>query len=84
MNMSKQGIYDQLTSDSGDKFNESDAKYAVDHLDVDWNKNALKAAESYQKDQNMSTDEIHDQLISQDGDQFTESQADYAINHLSK
>ena len=33
MHMSKQGIYEQLTSSSGDKFTEKEAQYAVDHLD---------------------------------------------------
>ena len=84
MNMSKAAILDQLTSDAGDKFAQSDAQYAVDHVKADWNKNALKSAESYQKDQDMSTEEIRDQLTSPDGDQFTQEQADYAINHLSK
>ena len=46
MHMSKQGIYDQLTSDAGDKFDDASAQYAVDHVKADWNKNALKAAES--------------------------------------
>jgi len=33
MNMSKDAIYDQLISSSGDKFTEKEAQYAVDHLD---------------------------------------------------
>lgn len=84
MHMSKQGIYDQLTSDDGDKFKDSDAQYAIDHLNADYNHNALESAKSYQKDQHMSTDEIRDQLTSDDGDKFTQDQADYAINHLPK
>lgn len=32
MHMSKQGIYDQLTSDAGDKFTQDQADYAVSHL----------------------------------------------------
>ena len=47
MNMSKQGIYDQLTSSAGDKFSKKDAQYAIDHLKADYKKNALKSAESY-------------------------------------
>lgn len=43
MYMFKKGIYNQLTSSSGDKFNSSTAKYAVNHLkDVDYKENALK------------------------------------------
>lgn len=82
MHMSKQGIYDQLTSDAGDKFDDASAQYAVDHVKADWNKNALKAAESYQKDQNMSPKAIRDQLTSDAGDKFTQDQADYAVSHL--
>ncbi len=82
MHMSKQGIYDQLTSDAGDKFDDALAQCAVDHVKADWNKNALKAAESYQKDQNMSPEAIRDQLTSDAGDKFTQNQADYAVSHL--
>lgn len=31
--MSKQGIYDQLTSKYGEAFNKEDAQYAIDYLD---------------------------------------------------
>lgn len=82
MHMSKQGIYDQLTADAGDKFKPEAAKYAVNHVKADWNKNALEAAKSYQKDQDMSPDAIRDQLTSDAGDKFTQEQADYAVNHL--
>lgn len=33
MHMSKQGIYDQLTSEYGEKFSAASAQYAIDHLD---------------------------------------------------
>ena len=42
MNMSKQGIYDQLTSEAGEQFPAEVAQYAVDNLKADYNKNALK------------------------------------------
>lgn len=82
MNMSKDGIYEQLTSDAGDQFSEEDAQYAVDHLKVDYKKNALESAKSYQDDQSMSKDAIYDQLISDAGDKFTEEQAQFAVDHL--
>ena len=31
--MSNSAIYDQLTSEYGEKFTEEEAQYAVDHLD---------------------------------------------------
>ena len=44
MNMSKKGIYDQLTSEYGEQFTEEAAQYAMDNIDVDWNANALANA----------------------------------------
>lgn len=85
MSMSKQGIYEQLISSSGDGFTATEAQYAVDHLtDVDWNENALESAQTYQDDMSMSLADIRDQLTSSAGDQFTPAQADYAINHLNQ
>ncbi|WP_338230677.1 Ltp family lipoprotein [Lactiplantibacillus paraxiangfangensis] len=85
MDMSEKAVYDQLTSDAGEGFSKSAAKYAMDHLNgVNWNKNALKKAESYQKDQSMSTNAIKEQLTSEAGEQFTTAQAQYAVDHLSK
>lgn len=82
MHMSKKGIYNQLTSEYGEKFPEDAAQYAIDNLDVDWNKNALEKAKSYQKTMNMSKQRIYDQLISEYGEKFTETEAQYAIDNL--
>ena len=82
MNMSKQGIYDQLTSEYGEKFPADAAQYAVDNMTADWNANALAKAKSYQKTMNMSKSAIYDQLISQYGEKFTKSEAQYAIDNL--
>ena len=35
MHMSKQGIYDQLTSEYGDQFDVEAAQYAIDNLNAD-------------------------------------------------
>ncbi|HVX24383.1 MAG TPA: Ltp family lipoprotein [Candidatus Saccharimonadales bacterium] len=83
MNMSKQGVYDQLVSDYGGQFSAAAAKYAIKHVKADWDANALAKAKEYQDDQNLSPAAIHDQLISQYGEEFTEAQADYAIQHLN-
>ncbi|MFR4400934.1 MAG: Ltp family lipoprotein [Peptococcus niger] len=80
---SKAGLYDQLTSDAGDKFTPEAAQYAIDNLKVDWNKQALKCAENYQ-DMDMSPAEIYDQLVSSAGEQFTPEEAQYAIDNLSQ
>lgn len=82
--MSKQGIYEQLTSEYGEQFSAEAAQYAVDNVQADWNANALAKAESYQSDMNMSPEAIREQLTSEYGEQFTAEEADYAIQHLSQ
>lgn len=83
MHMSKQGIYEQLTSEYGEKFSKEAAQYAVDNVKADWNANALAKAKSYQETQNMSPAAIRDQLVSEYGEKFTAAEADYAIAHLN-
>lgn len=82
MHMSKAGIYDQLTSEYGEKFSPEAAQYAMDNLEVDWNKNALEKARSYQDSMAMSPDAIYDQLMSEYGEQFTPEEAQYAVDNL--
>lgn len=82
MSMSKQGIYDQLTSEYGEKFSADAAQYAIDNLQWDYKENALKKAKKYQDMMNMSTDAIRDQLVSEHGEKFTAEEAEYAIEHL--
>lgn len=84
MKMSKQKIFDQLTSQYGEKFTEQEGQYAVDNLkNIDWNANALVKAKRYQNNQAMSPDRIRDQLTSEYGEKFTVQEADYAIQHLN-
>lgn len=80
MNMSKQGIYNQLTS-TIEGFTEEAAQYAIDNVNADWNANALAKANSYQKTMSMSKQGIYNQLTST-VEGFTEEQAQYAIDHL--
>lgn len=82
MHMSKQGIYDQLTSEYGEQFSADAAQYAIDNLDVDYKQNALEKAKTYQNTMHMSKSAIYDQLISEYGEQFTEEEAQYAIDNL--
>lgn len=82
MNMSKAGIYDQLTSQYGGQFSASSAQFAIDNVNVDWNANALASAETYQSSMNMSPNAIYDQLVSSYGGKFTPSQAQYAKDNL--
>lgn len=83
MYMSKAGIYDQLTSEYGEKFSEEAAQYAVDNLKANYKKNALEKAKTYQEDMSMSPEAIRDQLTSEYGEKFTKKEADYAVKHLN-
>ncbi len=82
MHMSKAGIYDQLTSEHGEKFTKEAAQYAIDNLKADYKKNALETAKNYQDSMAMSPSAIHDQLTSEHGEKFTKEEADYAIANL--
>lgn len=82
MHMSKQAIYDQLTSEYGEQFPADAAQYAIDNLNADYKQNALEKAKSYQDNMNMSKSAIYDQLVSEYGEQFTSEEAQYAIDNL--
>lgn len=83
MHMSKQGIYDQLTSEYGEKFDAEAAQYAIDNLNADYNENALKCGENYKKTMHMSKARIYDQLTSENGEKLlTSEEAQYAIDNI--
>ena len=82
MNMSKSGIYNQLTYEYGEKFPAEAAQYAIDNVKEDWKKNELEKAKSYQKSMAMSKNAIKDQLTSEYGEKFTEEEAQYAVSNL--
>ena len=46
---SRDGLIDQLSSEYGEGYSVSDATIAVDSLNVDWNKNAVKSARSEER-----------------------------------
>ncbi len=83
MNMSKQGVYDQLVSEYGGKFSAAAAQYGIDNVKADWNANALVQAKNYQDTMHLSPAAIRDQLVSKYGGKFTAAEADYAIQHLN-
>lgn len=82
MFMSKEAIYDQLTSEYGEKFTKEAAQYAVDNLDANFKENALEKAKTYQDEMSMSPSAIYDQLTSKYGEKFTKEEAQYAIDNL--
>ncbi len=84
MHMSKQAVFDQLTSEYGEGFSTEAAEYAIENMEADFKANALEKANSYQENMSMSPDAIRDQLTSEHGEQFTQEEADYAMEHLAK
>lgn len=79
---SKQGLYEQLSSSAGEGFTQAEAQYAVDHVDVDWNKEAVESARSYLEMGGMSREALIEQLSSSAGEGFTYEQAVYAVNKV--
>jgi Host cell surface-exposed lipoprotein len=79
---SKQGLYEQLSSSAGEGFTQTQAQYAVDHVDADWNKEAVESARSYLEFSPMSRAELIEQLSSSAGEGFTYEQALYAVNKV--
>lgn len=84
MHMSKSKLYEQLTSEYGEKFTPEAAEYAIAHVNADYKKNALATAKNYEKTMSMSPARIHDQLVSDAGERFTEEEAQYAVQNLDK
>jgi host cell surface-exposed lipoprotein len=79
---SRAGLIQQLTSKMGEGFKMSDAVFAVNHVKVDWNKEAVESAKSYLDMSSFSRAGLIQQLSSKAGDQFTVAQATYAANHV--
>lgn len=86
MPFSRAGLIGQLTSEYGGQFPPGDAEFAVARLEaeggVDWNAEAVEAAQSYQELMPMSRQGLIDQLTSEYGSQFTLDQATHAVNAL--
>lgn len=81
---SKARLYDQLTSDAGEKYSPEAGQYAIDNLNVNYKEQALKAAKNYLSMMPMSDAQLKEQLISDAGEKFTEEEAQYAIDNLDK
>lgn len=86
MAFSRAGLIDQLSSDFGSKFTKEQAEYAVSTLEsggmVDWNEQAVKAANDYLEFMSFSRQGLIDQLSSQYGSKFTKEQAEYAATQV--
>ncbi|WP_338749777.1 Ltp family lipoprotein [Janibacter alittae] len=84
MPFSKQGLIDQLSSPAGDGYPRDVARFAVEHIesDVDWDEQAVKAAESYLDLMAFSRSGLIDQLTSDAGDGYTQEQAEHAADQV--
>ncbi|NYF98043.1 Ltp family lipoprotein [Janibacter cremeus] len=84
MPFSKQGLVDQLSSSAGDGYPKDVAQFAVEHIesDVDWNEQAVKAAESYLDLMAFSRSGLIEQLTSDAGDGYTKEQAEHAADQV--
>lgn len=71
---SRSGLIDQLEYEG---FSTSDATYAVDSLNVDWNAQAVKKAKEYLSTSSFSHSGLVDQL---EYEGFTPSQAEYGVD----
>lgn len=74
---SRQGLIDQLSSDSGNGYAVADATAAVDSLDVNWKAQAARSAQSYLNMTGFSCQGLVEQLSSSSGSQYTQEEARY-------
>ncbi len=79
---SRAGLIQQLSSKYGDGFSVADATFAVDHIKVSWNQQAVESAKTYLQMGGFSRASLVQQLSSKYGDGFTLAQATYAANHV--
>lgn len=80
---SYQGLLKQLTSSAGNGFAQSDAEFAINYLNPNWDQQAVDAAQGYLgMGTGFSQQGLLKQLTSSYGAGFTEAQAEYAINNL--
>jgi hypothetical protein len=79
---SEQGLIQQLTSSAGAGFTLSQAEYAIDHVQADWDAQAVDAAKGYMQMGGFSQESLIQQLTSSAGNGFTLSQAEYAVSKV--
>jgi len=83
---SRNGLFDQLTSEYGAGYPAEEAEFAIAYLEkngmVDWNAEAVDSAKSYLEFSSFSRNGLYDQLTSPYGGQFTPEQANYALSQV--
>lgn len=82
--LSKQGLYDQLTSEYGSQMTPEEANAAIARIDplVNWNNLAVLSAQSYRDTGNLTGQALLDQLTSEYGSKFPADQAQYGVDHV--
>lgn len=76
MGFSRSGLIDQLKYEG---YSTSDAEFAVDHIDPDWNEQAAKTAQNYIDIMPFSRSSLIDQLIFEG---YTREQAEYGATQV--
>lgn len=76
------GLLQQLTSSAGDGFATADAKYAIAHINPNWDAQAVISAKGYLQLGGFSRSSLLQQLDSSAGGGFTVAQAQYAVNQV--
>jgi len=80
---SRAGLIDQLSSSAGEGFPKAVVIFAINHLQVNWNEEAVKSAKGYMAmGMGFSRDGLIEQLSSSAGAGFTHAQAVYAANQV--
>lgn len=74
---SKDSLYEQLVSDSGEGYSDELAEHAVNNVDIDWKERALEYAE-FLEDDGYSEEEIERTLGLEE---FTEDEIQYALGN---
>jgi Host cell surface-exposed lipoprotein len=74
---SRLGLIQQLDSSAGNGFPRPIARFAVNHIQVNWDQQAAEAAKGYMQEGGFSYNSMVQQLESPYGSDFTNSQAVY-------
>ncbi|MDR2661079.1 MAG: Ltp family lipoprotein [Lactobacillaceae bacterium] len=82
--LSKQDLYDQLTSEYGSKMTAEETNDVINKLDplINWNNLAVLSAKSYRDSSYLTGQGLYDQLTSEYGSNFTAEQGQYAVEHI--
>lgn len=86
LHLSKQGLYDQLTSEYGSQMTPEDANTVIGRLEplVNWNNLAVLSAQTYRNTLSLTGQALLEQLTSEYGSKFPIDQAQYGVDHVDE